>query len=409
MKAITIGEKIILHLEKYNMIDVDDAFSAPWDLTQDGIATSLRISRAHASIELKKLKVAEKVLEKHIHVKGGRARRKSYFLSPIGLADAAKIRESAEAEGIDFTALLDMKRCDPNTLMDSIDEDSRFTLGLACVFRCSIKREDLPPTRQSVIPMDVEGNICISEDVKKRVLSVMTQDQIAEMHSKAADYWLSKDRQERLFHLVSAGRMTDACRLLINDREYFIDLMNEDLLDIIDLMENIPDRMLSEVLPIKIITFLEYGEVTSARKSAELLMTVDKEVGTLYLADVLSTAGNAEGAMAALNEIPNCTDKIAFDLRVARCLVDTSKFKEAEELLEEVKNAISLTRNAEKLTDVYLLLSTICIRTNRFDKAVSYLNKAKSSANRRDLKKVFQKLSEVYNSMGLMEGSTDRL
>ena len=408
MKVLTIGEKIILHLEKYIMINADDAFSAPWDLTQDGVATSLRISRAHACIELKKLKVADKVFEKHIHIKGGRTRRKSYFLTPLGMADAANIRKSAKEEGIDVMPLLDMRRCDTD-LLESIDAENRAILGLACALRCSIKREDLPETTQAIIPVDVTGYIVISDEVKKRVLSVMCQDEVSEMHSRAADYWLSKDRQERLYHLVKAGRITDACRLLINDKEYFMDLMNEDFLNIIEEMDDIPDRMMADILPIRIVTELEYGEVNSAKKTSELLMTVDNELGTLYMADVLLTMGNSDAAVLTLKTINTYSDKIASDLMMARCLTDMSKYNEAEELLDNIKGAISLTRNVEKLTDVYLMFGTIYTRTGKFEKAISYLNKAKSGANRKDLKKVYQKLSETYEKMGMMEGTTAKL
>ena len=409
MKTLTIREKMLLHLDRFVAINPDDAFTAPWDLTQDGIATTLRISRAHASIELKKLKVADKIFDKHVHVKGGKARRKSYFLTPLGMADVAKIKKSAEDDGIDIGPLLDMRRCDPNALMDSIDEESQITLGLACVFRCSIRRDDLPDTKQAVIPVDGAGMISISDDVKKRVLSVMTQEQISEMHSKAADYWLSKDRQERLFHLVKAGRIIDACRLLINDKDYFMDLMNEDFLCILEDMKEIPERMMPEVLPIKIITELEFGEVKSAKKSAELLLNVNREIGALYMADVLSVMGDSDAAILILQSVGKYSDMIESDLRMARCLTDMSKFKEAEELLMNVKSAIALTGNAEKLTDVYLTLGTIYIRMEKFEKAISFLNKAKSSANRNDLKKVYQKLSETYEKMGMMEGTTDKL
>jgi len=409
VKTLTIREKILLHLDRFIMVSADDAFSAPWDLTQDGIATTLRISRAHASIELKKLKVADKIFDKHVHVKGGKARRKSYFLTPLGIADVAKIKKSAADDGVDIMPLLDMRRCDPNTLMNSIDDESKITLGLACVFRCSIRRSELPDTKQAVIPVDASGMIAISDDVKKRVLSVMTQDQTSEMHSKAADYWLSKDRQERLYHLVKAGRITDACRLLINDRDYFMDLMNEDLLNILEDMSEIPERMISDVIPIKIETELEFGEISSAKKSAELLMTVNREVGVLHMADVLSVMGDSDAAILILQSIGKYSDKIESDLRMARCLTDMSEFKKAEELLVDIKSAISLTGNAEKLTDVYLMLGTIYIRTGEFEKAISFLNKAKSSANRKDLKKVYQKLSETYEKMGMMEGTTDKL
>ena len=56
MPEFTVGERILLHLYNYRTVDLNDYFNIPWDITQDGISTSLRISRAHASLELKKQK-----------------------------------------------------------------------------------------------------------------------------------------------------------------------------------------------------------------------------------------------------------------------------------------------------------------------------------------------------------------
>ena len=56
MVTLSIGQRIIMHLDRFKMTDSSEIYNIPWDLTQDGIATSIRISRAHASIELKKLR-----------------------------------------------------------------------------------------------------------------------------------------------------------------------------------------------------------------------------------------------------------------------------------------------------------------------------------------------------------------
>lgn len=53
MVTLSIGQRIIMHLDRFKMTDSSEIYNIPWDLTQDGIATSIRISRAHASIELR--------------------------------------------------------------------------------------------------------------------------------------------------------------------------------------------------------------------------------------------------------------------------------------------------------------------------------------------------------------------
>ena len=47
--TLTVGERIILHLGQYSKYL--DSYDAPLDVSQDGIAAALRISRAHAAIE----------------------------------------------------------------------------------------------------------------------------------------------------------------------------------------------------------------------------------------------------------------------------------------------------------------------------------------------------------------------
>lgn len=54
MSGLTVGERIILYVGRYQKHK--DSFDVPFDVSQDGIAGSLGISRAHAAIELKKLR-----------------------------------------------------------------------------------------------------------------------------------------------------------------------------------------------------------------------------------------------------------------------------------------------------------------------------------------------------------------
>lgn len=107
--SITISEKIILHLVHYQKLI--DNYVAPIDISQDGIAVSLRISRAHAAIELKKLRESGLVIERLAHIKGGKTKRKVYFLSPTGEQEAIKIKRYSANEGIDIGPFIDIHRC----------------------------------------------------------------------------------------------------------------------------------------------------------------------------------------------------------------------------------------------------------------------------------------------------------
>ncbi len=86
---LTVSERILYHLSNY--VKYEDKYEAPFDVTQDGISQACSISRAHAAIELKKLKASGIVDETLKHVRKGKARRKVYFLTTIGKSKATDV------------------------------------------------------------------------------------------------------------------------------------------------------------------------------------------------------------------------------------------------------------------------------------------------------------------------------
>jgi len=98
VSPVTVGERILVHLSWY--LRYSDAFECPRETTQDGIADALGISRAHAALELKRLKASSKAEERMAHVAGARSRRKVYFLTPSGAGAARALREYARAKPV---------------------------------------------------------------------------------------------------------------------------------------------------------------------------------------------------------------------------------------------------------------------------------------------------------------------
>jgi len=403
MSTLPVWEKIILHLNQYRMTDSDDRYNAPWDLTQDGIASSLRISRAHSSIELKKLRLNGKVVENYSHIKGKDNKRKTYFLTAMGMADAQRIRDRAEREGIDFASMLDMKRCDPCALLDTFDDKGRDVLGIACILRCSVKRDELPETERSVVPVDVNGYVSVDEETKANILSVLDGDSVKRLHSLAADFWLSSrcpDRQERLYHLVVAGRNHDACRSLIKEKDRFMDSLNDDLYDILQMLTDIPEKYLVEILPLKIISAIEFGDLEGAAPYLASLLAADKDAGTLFSARIELRKGEAGKALEMLREVQDSVPKALLN---AEALALSGELTEAKGVLDTTREKMMLSGDLRHLSELYLLSSTVSIRMGRPEDALLILNKAKSSAGPFDLHKIYRKLSEVYSAMELAE------
>lgn len=98
-QALTVAEKILFHLFQY--LKSEDKYEVPFDVTQDGIAQSCGISRAHAAIELKKLRESDQLIEKLSHVKKAKSRRKVYFLTQDGKTKAAKIADHVRSENVE--------------------------------------------------------------------------------------------------------------------------------------------------------------------------------------------------------------------------------------------------------------------------------------------------------------------
>ncbi|MDR3282949.1 MAG: hypothetical protein LBS92_04995, partial [Candidatus Methanoplasma sp.] len=201
MDNITVKERAVLHLSRFPEMGPKDIFNVPFDLTQDGIASVLGISRAHASLELKKLKETGKICDWQAHVRGGNSKRRAYCLLPDGFADAETLRKRIESSGLVVDSLLDMKMCDPGVMWGSLSLPDRETFGLACVIRTPVPRKTLDETETGVIPTDYYGNVRISDLVREKYLSVVDPEKIRTWHSRAADWWMDNgdDEQERLF------------------------------------------------------------------------------------------------------------------------------------------------------------------------------------------------------------------
>jgi DNA-binding MarR family transcriptional regulator len=91
---MTVGERIVLHLSQYSR--QRESFQCPTEVTQKGISDQLGISRAHAAIELKRLKEMGEVDERVAHVTKAKTRRKVYFLNLRGENRAREMRDYAK-------------------------------------------------------------------------------------------------------------------------------------------------------------------------------------------------------------------------------------------------------------------------------------------------------------------------
>ena len=86
----TIGTRLILHLSCYSRFQND--YVCPFEMTQQGIAEKLGISREHVAAELWELKRKKLVTFKTGHVSKARTVRKVFFLTQAGELFARKLK-----------------------------------------------------------------------------------------------------------------------------------------------------------------------------------------------------------------------------------------------------------------------------------------------------------------------------
>ena len=82
----TVKYKIVTHLYALSerVVIADEYCQLPWRVCQDGIAESVGISRAHASLRLIDLEDEGVVAAKLGHVDGYKRRKKVYYLTGVG-------------------------------------------------------------------------------------------------------------------------------------------------------------------------------------------------------------------------------------------------------------------------------------------------------------------------------------
>ena len=102
--TLTIKQKILLQLFRFDGRDLDNKFDMPFGLTQEGIANALGISRAHACVELHHL--GDRLIDKtQGHVTNAPNTRTVYFLTSDGRREAQKLHDKAKANSFDIGSI----------------------------------------------------------------------------------------------------------------------------------------------------------------------------------------------------------------------------------------------------------------------------------------------------------------
>ncbi len=407
--SITVGERIVLHLNQFAKYQED--FDVPIDVSQDGIASALRISRAHAAIELKKLKENGDVTERLAHIKRGKTKRKVYFLSPKGSDRALKVKEFAEREGIEIIPFLDLKRCKGPELWNSMDEKHRPIFGQACVFRRPFKRGALPETSISLLPEDRNGQVDMPTDLRSSIPPLISASALKQFHSFAADYWLREgDHRERLYHLLRAGRKKEAEMLIANKGKVLLSRTDSDLFSI--LLEVEPsERYRGRVRAVQAEAARRVKDwpgalsLTKAMRASSDLK--EKYQGLIIEGRVLSDQGKHQEAYELLLEARQMATEPdpGLECEIAETLIKGGRYSQAKTVLEPLLSGKA--GDGENLERIFYHLGTVALRTGNGEEAIKLLCKSRGASKNKDSASLLKALSEAYALNGMEDKSAE--
>lgn len=408
--SLTVGERIIFHLSQYTKFQ--DSFDVPIDITQDGIAAALRISRAHAALELKKLKESKDVAERLSHIKKGRTKRKAYFLTAQGEMKALTIKDFAQEHAIDLVPLQDIRKCKGPELWAALDDKFKPVVAMSCVFRKPFRREVLPDIATSLLPVDERGMVELPKELKEYVASVTDPEKLKDYHSFAADYWLHwDDLKEVLYHLVCAKRYADAEILVFHNAKELLLHPDEDLLEAVSNIRDVTRGYSGLVHYVQaetarrvgmheyclIVTkFMEASSIPSERFDGYMIE------GLLHLDR--KDYHNAYKAFIRARGVYDDHIDPQLECYIAESLIRNGDYHEPREILERL-----LRRgfdNPEEEATTYYLLGQIALKTGEDDEALRmFALSRRAMSNKRT--ELYNKISEMYYSVGNREKSLE--
>ena len=388
MTSLSVKQKALIFLNKYKSLDSTDIYNTPWELTQDGVANALCISRAHACIVLNQLKSEDMVEEKITHIRNGKIRRKSYFILPSGMEAANELLKTAEKENIDLSFILDSKKQGTNVSLEKLSESDRYALGCACAFNMPMPPSVLPQLKNVSVPVDINGLVMIDSDLRNNMMDSADDEERALWHGYAANYWFDKKLkkendyheciQELLYHYVESGRNRDACKLISSELFYFINSISDELHDTVMKVRPV-EKYLKDVLILSINIHLEYGEIDDAAKDIDALKKIDIGCASAYIFDMEMLKGNRTAAEESISDTWQ-TNPLA-GVRKASLLREDGELDDARRILMETKWDLYDDNYTNFELEKFIELAKIDCAEGHYDDAYQRLSKTKYIIN----------------------------
>ena len=387
MKEITNHDRISAHLFRYNYIRSDIEFDAPFEITQDGIAMGIGVSRGHSNIILRRMEDNNEIIVglSSIRDSNRSAKRKIYLLSEYGKnLFKARIKELKESgtdvedlvKGIDRYRLEDIRR---------ITGDRMDDLGCMAVLRVKVRKEDVP-LESPLVPIIRQSYAVMKDSIRKIVITEASPIEIRKWHSKAADWCMDHDAdiKERLHHLVNSFRDREAVRIARNQKYLLMDNPDQDLSDSLGALALRCER--SDIIETATRIALEVGDLQMADRLSAKLLHIDPPKGRGLRCELLLKRSQSEEALTLARYHYN--GDVDTGLVLGMCLLETSHFEDAVECLEKTKERMISEGCVFRLDELLMYEATAqicmreyCVASILIDAAVSFTRNMKRRAS----------------------------
>ncbi|MCQ2070788.1 MAG: hypothetical protein MJZ68_06635 [archaeon] len=377
---VCVKDRILLHLSRFKNTEIGQEYNVPFDITQDGIGMVVGISRAHASLSLKQLIDKGMVVCWQAHMKGQKGKRLVYGIASNGAEKVQEIEKELAKAGITTEALLDMKNCNPEVKWNSLSEEDRDTFGKACTIRVAIPRSELPDTRTGIIPTDMNGKTCIQRYTAEAFLKNATEEQRRNWHSWAADWWIgSDDPQERLYHLIAAGRNLEACRLAVRCSFIFLSNPNEDTLSLLEQLKT-NEKFEGDILWIRCEAAVAMRRFEYAKKLCDRLGQYDEKRKSTVLAQIAFANKEYKKAYQYAEMADSMMPDLLSSVIMAHCFLRLGNVETAEEIVKELYMSTKGTYHGYDVDLIFELKAKIAYIRNDRKGCMAELTKAWQTA-----------------------------
>ena len=329
MYEFNTRQHIMLHLARFSNLDVNMEYGAPEDITQDGIAAALGITRSHACTTLIRMEKAGEVLTglSRVSRSSCKVKKKIYLLSEHGTEVMNAFLDGLESSGVPRSELAlhhPFNRMSAD-MMRAMPPEERDVAGMLCVLRRPAKRQALGIRGMYGMPFDGKGNLSLRPDARERFLGTAKEGEMERWHSAAADVYQSswEDLPERLYHLLHSGRHREAAKLASEYRFAIADSQDAGIMEtMLGLCEKSGDEELSLATA---LLALRMGDTKSARTA--MRAAGDGDRAKAMSAEVLLAEGMTD---EALDVALSCySEDSGSSLALGKCMLAAGRPEEA--------------------------------------------------------------------------------